>query len=142
MAKRFYEKALAVDFDSFLNAGRHERTSRRRGYRNGHRSRNLLTTVGTVDIRVPRDREGQYQSGLFEWYQRVDRSLEETVRAMFLCGVSTRKVGDVLEVLCGEPALAGRPVKFQQLSESSIRLLSTLPTVRSTMTFCFCLWMH
>ena len=58
VAKRFYEKALAVDFDSFLNASRHERTSRRRGYRNGHRSRNLLTTVGAVDIRVPRDREG------------------------------------------------------------------------------------
>jgi putative transposase len=100
VAKRFYEKALAVDFDSFLNASRHERTSRRRGYRNGHRSRNLLTTVGDLDIRVPRDREGQYQPGLFEWYQRVDRSLEETVWAMFLQGVSTRKVGDVLEALC------------------------------------------
>ncbi len=118
MAKRFYEKALAVDFDSFLNASRHERTGRRRGYRNGHRSRSLLTTVGALDIQVPRDREGKYQPALFARYRRVDRSLEEAIKAMFLGGVSTRKVGDILEVLCGEPALAGRPVKFQRLSRS------------------------
>lgn len=62
VAKRFYEKVLAVDFDSFLNAGRHERTARRRGYRNGYRSRSLLTSVGALDLQVPRYREGQYQS--------------------------------------------------------------------------------
>ncbi|MFQ6009099.1 MAG: transposase, partial [Candidatus Zixiibacteriota bacterium] len=101
MTKRFYEKALAVDFDSFINASRHERTSRRRGYRNGDRSRSLLTTVGALDIRVPRDREGKYRPALWDRYQRVDRSLEEAIKAMFLGVVSTRKVGDILEVLCG-----------------------------------------
>lgn len=108
VAKRFYEKALAVDFDSFLSASRHERTSRRRGYRNGHRSRNLLTTVGALDIRVPRDREGQYQPDLFARYRRVDRSLEESIKAMFLGGASTRKVGDILDVLCGERLSASK----------------------------------
>jgi len=108
VAKRFYEKALAVDFDRFVNASRHERTSRRRGYRNGHRSRSLLTTVGALDIRVPRDREGQYQPELFARYRRVDSSLEETIRAMFLRGVSTRKVGEILDVLCGERLSASK----------------------------------
>ena len=37
VAKRVYNKVLAVDFDSFINAGRHQRTPRRRGYRNGYR---------------------------------------------------------------------------------------------------------
>ena len=99
---------MAVDFESFINASRHERTYRRRGYRNGYRFRSLLTTVGDLNIRVPRDREGQYRPDLFDRYKRVDRSLEETVRAMFLQGVSTRKVGDVLEVLCGERLSASK----------------------------------
>ena len=102
VVKRVYEKALAVDFDCFINATRHERTSSRRGYRNGYRRRSLLTTVGGLDLKVPRDRDGEFQPSLFARYKRVEGSLDEAIRAMFICGVSTRKVGDILDVLCGE----------------------------------------
>jgi putative transposase len=108
VAKRVYDKVLAVDFDSFINASRHERTPRRRGYRNGYRSRSLLTSVGALDLQVPRDREGQYQPDLFARYRRVDRSLEESIKAMFLGGASTRKVGDILDILCGERLSASK----------------------------------
>jgi len=108
VAKRVYQKILAVDFDSFINAGHHQRTNRRRGYRNGYRSRGLLTSVGQLELRIPRDRAGQYQPDLIEPYRRVDSSLEETIRAMFLQGVSTRKVGDILDVLCGERLSASK----------------------------------
>jgi len=108
VAKRVYNKILAVDFDSFVNAGRHQRTRQRKGYRNGYRSRSLLTSVGLLDLTIPRDRDSQYQPELFERYRRVDSSLENTIRAMFLQGVSTRKVGDVLEVLCGERLSASK----------------------------------
>ncbi|MFH1374046.1 MAG: IS256 family transposase [bacterium] len=108
VAKRMYQKILAVDFDSFINAGCHQRTSQRNGYRNGYRSRSLLTSVGQLDLKIPRDRAGQYQPDLFERYRRVDSSLEDTIRAMFLQGVSTRKVGDILDVLCGERLSASK----------------------------------
>lgn len=108
VAKRVYQKILAVDFDSFVNAGRNERTGQRKGYRNGYRSRTLLTSVGQLDLTVPRDRRSQYQPELFERYRRVDSSLEDTIRAMFLRGVSTRKVGDILDILCGERLSASK----------------------------------
>jgi len=108
VAKRVYQKILAVDFDSFINAGKHQRTNRRRGYRNGYRSRSLLTSVGQLDLKIPRDRAGQYRPDLFDRYRRVDGSLEDTIRAMFLQGVSTRKVGDILDVLCGERLSASK----------------------------------
>ena len=108
VAKRVYQKILAADFDSFVNAGRHQRTNHRRGYRNGYRSRSLLTSVGVLDLKIPRDRASQYQPELIERYRRVDSSLEETIRAMFLQGVSTRKVGDILDVLCGERLSASK----------------------------------
>jgi len=108
VVKRVYDKVLAVDFDGFINAGRYQRNCRRRGHRNGYRQRSLLTSVGALDLRVPRDREGKFQPELFARYQRVDDSLEETIRAMFLRGVSTRKVGEILDVLCGERLSASK----------------------------------
>ncbi|MFH1892570.1 MAG: IS256 family transposase [Candidatus Zixiibacteriota bacterium] len=108
VAKRVYDKILAVDFDSFINAGRYKRGGSRHGQRNGYRHRSLLTTVGVLDLRVPRDRESQYQPDMFKRYSRVAGSLEDTIRAMFLRGVSTRKVGEVLEVLCGEHVSASK----------------------------------
>jgi len=108
VAKRVCDRILAVDFDSFINAGRYQRSRKRQGQRNGYRSRSLLTSVGQLNLNVPRDRAGEYQPDLFGRYRRVDYSLEEVIRAMFLQGVSTRKVGDILDVLCGERLSASK----------------------------------
>ena len=108
VARRVYDKILAVDFDRFISAGRYQRSPKRRGHRNGYRRRSLLTSVGVLDLKVPRDREGKYRPDLFARYQRVDGSLEATIRAMFLRGVSTRKVGEILDVLCGERLSASK----------------------------------
>lgn len=127
VTQRVYEKILAVDFDGFIGAGRHERTCRRRGHRNGYRRRSLITSVGVLDVAVPRDRKGNYQPSLFGRYQRVDRSLEETVRAMFLQGVSTRKVGDVLEVLCGERLSASKVSTVVKELDGAVRDFANRP---------------
>jgi len=108
VARRVYDKILAVDFDRFISAGRYQRSPKRRGHRNGYRRRSLLTSVGVLDLKVPRDREGKYRPDLFARYQRVEDSLEATIRAMFLRGVSTRKVGEILDVLCGERLSASK----------------------------------
>jgi transposase-like protein len=63
--------------------------------------------MGVLDLKVPRDRAGNYRPALFARYRRVDSSLGETIRSMFLQGMSTRKVGDILDVLCGERLSAG-----------------------------------
>jgi len=102
LTKWLYEKGLQADFDSYINAGRHERIDKRRGYRNGYRYRSLLTGDGAMQLKVPRDREGGYRPQMFRRYKRVERVIEDGIRAMFLRGVSTRKVGDILEVLFGE----------------------------------------
>jgi len=52
-------------------------------------------------LRVPRDRAGEYQPDCFERYKRVARTVNEGIKAMFLRGVSTRKVGEILDALCG-----------------------------------------
>ena len=84
LTKRLYERGIQADFDSYINAGRHERVDKRRGLRNGYRGRSLLTRDGLLDLKVPRDREGQYKPTVFKRYKRVERVVEDGIRAMFL----------------------------------------------------------
>lgn len=103
MVKRLLESAMEEELLESLCAGRYRRTELRRGYRNGHRSRDLLTEMGLIEhLRVPRDREGVYQPGMLERYQHRQKRVNGLIREMFLAGVSTRRVGEVLSPILGE----------------------------------------
>ena len=75
-----------------LGAGPHERQEGRQGYRAGHYERGLVTRVGKLELRVPRDRHGQFQTALFERYQRSEKAFVAALAEMYVQGVSTRKV--------------------------------------------------
>jgi transposase-like protein len=85
-----------------LQAQRHERQPARRGYRNGYKHRELLTRIGRLELRVPQVRGCEpYHPGFFERYQRSERALLVACGEMYVQGVSTRRVQEVLEVMCG-----------------------------------------
>lgn len=92
---------LDAEMVEHLQAGPYERSGARTGYRNGYRGRQLKTRVGTLTLSVPMDRDGTFRSELFDRYQRSEKALVGTLMEMYLEGVSTRKVRDVTEVLCG-----------------------------------------
>jgi putative transposase len=97
LVKRLLESTMDEEIMAQLQVARYQRSGLRRGYRNGHRYRSLLTEFGLLDsIKVPRDRQGEYQPGLIKRYQRRQGQVNEMVREMFLQGVSTRKVQEVL----------------------------------------------
>ncbi len=103
MVKRLLESAMEEELLECLRVGRYRRTGLRRGYRNGHRHRNLLTELGLVEhLQVPRDREGVYQPSVLERYQRRQVRVNQLIREVFLAGVSTRRVGAVLAPVLGE----------------------------------------
>ena len=95
------QRFLEAEMTEHLNAAPHERTEGRRGHRNGFKPRQLKTRVGTLQLAVPQDREGAFSSELFNRYQRTEKALVTTLMEMYLEGVSTRKVKDVTEALCG-----------------------------------------
>jgi len=73
-----------------------------KGYRNGHYTRDLVTSTGRLEgINVPRDREGQFHTQVFERYQRYEPHIAEGLTQMFVAGTSTHKVGEVAETLLG-----------------------------------------
>ena len=95
------QRLLEEEFSAFLGAEPYERTEERRGYRNGYRPRSLTTRVGKIELLVPRDRDGQFSTELFERYQRSEKALVLALMEMYVQGVSTRKVKKITEELCG-----------------------------------------
>ena len=61
---------LQAEMTEHLGAEPGEQADDRRGYRNGSYQRKLTTRVGTIELEVPRDREGTFQTALFQRYQR------------------------------------------------------------------------
>ena len=80
---------LQAEMTEHLKAEPGEQTDDRRGYRNGSYERQLTTRVGTIELEVPRDREGTFQTALFQRYQRSEKALVLTLMQMVVQGVST-----------------------------------------------------
>ena len=95
------QRLLEAEIAQHLRAEPYERSSERKGYRNGYKPRQLKTRVGTLHLLVPQDREGTFQTELFAKYQRSEKALVLSLMEMYLEGVSTRKVRDITESLCG-----------------------------------------
>jgi transposase-like protein len=101
LVERVVQQVLEAEMTSFLGAGTYERNGERRGWRNGYKPRTLKTRVGGLELMVPKDRDGEFQTELFERYQRSEKAFVLAMVQMYLEGVSTRKVSAITEALCG-----------------------------------------
>jgi putative transposase len=123
LVKRLLESTMDEEIIVQLQVVCYQRSGFRRGYRNGHRYRSLLTEFGLLDrIKVPRDREGEYQPRVLKRYQRRQEQVNEMVREMFLDGVNTRKVQEVLRPMLKADLSAQSVSKILRSLDSEVKL--------------------
>ena len=101
LMKEALQEGLEGEMTDFLGAAAGERTESRSGYRAGYYGRSLVTRIGKLELRVPRDRGGEFSTALFERYARSEKALVAALAEMYVQGVSTRKVKAITEELCG-----------------------------------------
>jgi putative transposase len=101
VVQRVLQEILEAEMTEHVGAAPYERAAGRKGHRNGHKPRALRTRVGTLNLLVPQDREGTFSTRLFARYQRNEKALCLALMEMYVEGVSTRKVKDITEALCG-----------------------------------------
>ena len=101
IVERVLQEMLEAEMTEHIGAAPYERSATRTGHRNGYKPRTLRTRVGTLNLLVPQDREGNFSTRLFSRYQRNERALCLALMEMYVEGVSTRKVKEVTEELCG-----------------------------------------
>ena len=96
-----FNAVLNAEASEQVGADLYERTDERLTYRNGYRERQYKTRVGTLDLLIPKLRNGTFSTTLFANYERSEKALVLSLMEMVLQGVSTRKVSMITETLCG-----------------------------------------
>jgi len=120
LLERVIQDVLEAEMDETVGAEKSERTGTRRGYRSGYYGRTLVTRVGKLELRVPQDRQGRFRTEVFERYQRSEKALVGTLAEMYVQGVSTRKVKDITEQLCGHEFSAATVSRMNQSLDEEV----------------------
>lgn len=90
-------RIMEADVAQRINADRHERTDERETYRNGFRDRQFNTRLGTLDLRIPKLREGTYFPPFLEARRLSEKALNAVIQEAWINGVSTRKVDALVQ---------------------------------------------
>jgi len=120
--KKLLEDSLECELLEQIQAAAYQRNPDRVDYRNGCRFRSLQTRLGVImNLRVPRSRDGMYQSRILPRFGRREASVEDLICDSFLGGLSTRRVGEVLEPLLGEPVSASTVSQITKTLDGAVR---------------------
>ena len=94
-------EASKIERAHYLNAQPHERTAERTDYANGFKPKTVMTRVGELTFAVPQVRNGGFYPSALEKGTRTEQALNIALAEMYVQGVSTRKVTDILMKLLG-----------------------------------------
>ncbi|MBD3336408.1 MAG: IS256 family transposase, partial [Candidatus Eisenbacteria bacterium] len=95
------ETGMKLEREQVLGAAAYERSERRRGYANGYKPKTLDTRAGRITVQVPKTRGIEFYPAALEKGVRSERALKAAIAEMYVKGVSTRRVTDVMRELCG-----------------------------------------
>jgi putative transposase len=102
LVKQLMEVSMHEELVVYTQAEWHERTGQTRPYRNGFYTRALSTELGLIpELRIPRTRDGHFHPAVLPRYQRRQAAVNGLLQEVFLAGVSTRRVGEVIQPLLG-----------------------------------------
>ncbi|AMY19548.1 IS256 family transposase [Rhodococcus sp. PBTS 1] len=96
----FLDALMSAEADALCGAGYGQRSDERSNTRNGYRHRDFDTRVGTLDVAIPKLRQGSYfPDWLLQRRKRAERALTTVVATCYLLGVSTRRMEKLVDTL-------------------------------------------
>ena len=103
MFRDVIEQVMEVEMDDELGRERCQRSDEAEGqaknYRNGYSKKTVKTQLGEVEIKVPRDRQGNYEPKIIGKYDRNADGMEEKILALYACGMSQRDIAEQIKEL-------------------------------------------
>jgi len=103
MFRDVIEQVMEVEMDAELGRTRCQRSAETDGqtknYRNGYSKKTVKTQLGEVEIKVPRDRQGNYEPKIINKYDRNAEGMEEKILALYACGMSQRDIAEQIKEL-------------------------------------------
>jgi putative transposase len=117
-AKMILSVALEEEVTAFLERGRYEHDQGNdRGYRNGHRKRQMSSGAGEIEVAIPRvaDTKETFHSELIKAWQRRSQALDEVIPLLYVEGLSTRDFRRALKPLWGESGLSRSSISMANI---------------------------
>ena len=99
VAEAVLQILMEADVDGLVGAGRYERNSERATWRNGYRDRTLDTRLGSLQLRIPKLRQGSYFPPFLEPRKTSEKALIAVIQEAWIGGVSTRRVDDLVQAM-------------------------------------------
>jgi putative transposase len=99
IAEAVLQLIMEADVEGLIGAGRHERAENRTTWRNGYRERTLDTRLGTLNLKVPKLRQGSYFPSFLEARKMSEQALVAVIQEAWIGGVSTRRVDDLVQAM-------------------------------------------
>lgn len=120
-------QAMLSERSRYLQAEPYQRTEERNGYANGFKDKHIKTRVGNIDCKIPQVRNGDFYPSALEKGIRSERALKVAVAEMYLKGVSTRKVEEITQKLCGVSFTSAEVSRAAKLLDESVNSWNTRP---------------
>jgi putative transposase len=99
VAEAVLQLIMEADVEGLIGAGKHERADQRTTWRNGYRERALDTRLGTLNLKVPKLRQGSYFPGFLEPRKTSEKALVAVIQEAWIGGVSTRRVDELAQAM-------------------------------------------
>jgi putative transposase len=99
VAEAVLQLLMEADVEGLVGAGRHERSPERLNWRNGYRERTLDTRLGSLQLRVPKLRQGSYFPPFLEPRKVSEKALVAVIQEAWIGGVSTRRVDELVQAM-------------------------------------------
>ena len=99
VAEAVLQILMEADVEGLIGAGRHERSTERLNYRNGYRERSLDTRLGSLQLRIPKLRQGSYFPPFLEPRKTAEKALVTVIQEAWIGGVSTRRVDELVQAM-------------------------------------------
>ena len=99
VAEAVLQILMEADVEGLIGAGRHERSADRLNYRNGYRERSLDTRLGSLQLRIPKLRQGSYFPPFLEPRKTAEKALVTVIQEAWIGGLSTRRVDELIQAM-------------------------------------------
>lgn len=99
------QQVMEAELEEKLGYEKSERVSNNaetvvsKNYRNGYSKKTVKTQLGEVDVKIPRDRNGEYEPQIIGKYNRNADGMEEKILALYSCGMSQRDISEQIKNL-------------------------------------------
>jgi transposase-like protein len=113
-------EAMKVERSEHLHAQPYERTSERQGLANGFKDKTLLTRSGPLELSIPQVRDSSFYPQALEKGSRSEVALKLALAEMYVTGVSTRKVEQITEKLCGAAVSSTQVSRVSKLLDEGL----------------------